>query len=393
MKTAQRILHVITAFDRGGAENHLADLIRHQRTCGIQVTVAYLRGHGSLGREMRQLGVKVQPLALRFYGDPRPLVSLRRLIKRGGFDLVHAHLPPAELYLRLALLGTSPETLPLVISKHNDCPFHALPGERAMESWVGARASAIIAISEAVRRYMVERGIGTPPSPLVTIPYGIDVAPFEEVTPEAIASLRAEWGAGRETLVIGFVGRLVEQKSIETLIRAFAIFLRQQSCDAKLVIVGNGPLLPALRRCASERGLAEHVVWAGFREDVPAVMKAFDVFALTSVFEGFGLVLGEAMAARRPVVATRVSAIPEVVVDGETGFLARARDPQSVADALTQLTESSTRARLGAAGYRRAFEHFTLERMWQSTDAVYAQAVRSPSIPETARGRAAAPVA
>jgi len=293
-------------------------------------------------------------------------------------------LPPAELYTRLALLGTPAITLPLVISKHNDCRFHALSGELPMERWVARRASAMIVISSAVRRYMTARGVGGAPCRMETIPYGIDVAPFERVSAEAGAALRREWGVGSGTLVIGFVGRLVEQKSIDTLIQAFALFLQRQRCDAKLVIVGDGPLMPVLRRCADQAGIAPHVVWAGFREDIPLVMRAFDVFALTSIFEGFGLVLVEAMAARRPIVATRVSAIPEVVVDGETGLLAEPRSSESVADALAQLADGALRAQLGAAGYRRAFEHFTLERMWQSTDDVYAHCLRAASVRDSA---------
>ena len=310
-------------------------------------------------------------LGLRFYGDLKPLAGLRRILKATHFDLIHAHLPPAELYARLALLGTPATALPLIISKHNDCAFHRLPGELAMERWVARRASATIVISDAVNRYMTARRVGAA-ARMTTIPYGIDVTPFDRVTDGEADALRREWGVERETFVVGFAGRLVEQKSIDTLIRAFALFLRQQPCDARLVIVGEGPLIPILRRFASDEGIASRIVWAGMREDIPVVMKAFDVFALTSIFEGFGLVLVEAMAARKPVVATRVSAIPEVVADGETGLLAEPRCPEAIASALAQLTDGALRARLGAAGYRRVIEHFTLDRMWQSTDAVYA---------------------
>jgi glycosyltransferase involved in cell wall biosynthesis len=377
MTAPLRILHVITAFDRGGAENHLADLVRHQRRSGVEVTIAYLRGTGAWAAGMREIGATVEDLALRFYGDLRPLVRLRRLIARGSFHLVHAHLPPAELYARLALLGTPASLLPLVISKHNDCAFHRLPGELLLERWVARRASAMIVISDAVNRYMTNRRVGLPPCRMETIRYGIDVAPFENVTPGAAANLRAEWGANPDTLVIGFVGRIVEQKNIETLIRAFALMQRDRPCDAKLVIVGDGPLVPALRRCASESGVGDRIAWAGFRADIPVVMRAFDVFALTSIFEGFGLVLIEAMAARRPVVATRVSAIPEVVAEGETGFLAEPRSAESVAAALAKLADRDLRAKFGAAGFRRASEHFTLDRMWKSTDAIYAACLKS----------------
>lgn len=379
MKPPARVLHIITAFDRGGAENHLAELVRHQEHSGIRVTIAYLRGRGSWAPEMRALGAEVHDLGLRFYGDLRPLRRLRKLVRCATFDLVHAHLPPAELYARLALLGISRETLPLVVTKHNDCRFHALPGELFMDRWVARRASAMIVISEAVGFYMTARGIGREPCRMEVVPYGIDVAPFDRVTPEAVSALRREWAAGSETLVYGFVGRLVEQKAITTLIRAFALFTKHTRCDVRLVIVGEGPLKAELQRCAEEAGIASLVVWAGFREDIPTVMNAFNVFTLTSIFEGFGLVLVEAMAARRAVIATRVSAIPEVVVHGETGILAAPLDTGSIATAMAQMTDRAVRTHLGAAGYRRAFEHFTLERMWQSTDAVYAHCLRDES--------------
>ena len=379
MNAPLRVLHVITAFDLGGAENHLADLVRHQRRTGVEVTIAYLRGTGAWTSEMRALGASVEYLGLRFYGDLRPLLRLKRLIARGAFHLVHAHLPPAELYARLALLGTPASALPLIISKHNDCAFHRLPGELLLERWVARRASAMIVISDAVSRYMKARRVGVPPCRMETIRYGIDVTPFENVAPCAIAKLRADWGANPATLVIGFVGRVVEQKSIDTLIRAFALMQRDHPCDAKLVIVGDGPLVPALRRCADEAGVGDRIVWAGFRADIPVVMRAFDVFALTSIFEGFGLVLIEAMAARRAVVATRVSAIPEVVADCETGCLAEPRAAESVAAALAKLADRDLRAQFGAAGFRRASEHFTLDRMWKSTDAVYAACLNVPA--------------
>jgi len=342
---------------------------------------------------MIALGVLVHDLALRFYGDPRPLARLRKLIASSAFQLVHAHLPPAELYARLALLGISAKALPLVISKHNDCPFHALPGELLMERWVARRASTMIVISDAVRRYMTTRRVGLAPCRMETIRYGIDPTPYEQVSPQSVADLRLTWGANPNTLLVGFVGRIVPQKSLETLIGAFALFMRGTPCDAKLVIVGEGPLRSQLRECATANGVTERVVWAGFREDIPAVMGAFDIFALTSNFEGFGLVLAEAMAARRPVVATRVSAIPEVVLDRETGLLAEPGSAESVAHALTQLLNPTTRARFGAAGHERVRQNFTLERMFAATDAVYEHALQPMALRQLAPETCTAPFA
>ena len=372
------ILHVITGIDRGGAENHLFDLVSHQRACGRRVTVAYLRGHGYWAGPLRERGAVVHDLRLRFYGDPRPLRKLRAILAATRFDLVHAHLPPAELYTRVALLSLGEKTLPLLISKHNDCPFHRLPGERLLGRWVAARAALVIAISAAVHRYMTGPALGLPARQVETILYGIDTAPYAQVPPAAVAALRREWGAGDDTLLIGFAGRFVEQKDIPTLLRAFARFLEIAPCDARLVLVGEGPLAAELRQCARAAGVAEKVVFPGFREDVPAVMRAFDLFAITSVHEGFGLVLVEAMAAERPVVATRAGALPEIVVDGATGFLAD--DVESIAQALARLTDRATRQRLGRAGRARVEENFALARMCAATDAAYARFLPAKTI-------------
>ena len=315
------------------------------------------------------MGARVEFLKLRFYGDPRPLRLLRAVVKSSRFDLIHAHLPPAELYTRAALATLGDDTTPLLISKHNDCPFHRLPGERALGRWVARRARMVIAISEAVNRYMTGPALGLPPAQVRTIRYGIDSTPYENVPPEKVAALRKEWAVSDDTFVVGFAGRFVEQKAIPKLLEAFALFRKTAPCDTRLVLAGRGPLESALRLRAAQAGIVDHVVWAGFREDVPVMMRAFDAFALTSVHEGFGLVLVEALAAERPVVATKSGAIPEVVIEGETGFLANS--PEEFAHALTRLGDPKLRARFGAAGRLRVQENFALERMCAETDAAY----------------------
>jgi glycosyltransferase involved in cell wall biosynthesis len=371
-----RVLHVITGIDRGGAEGHLFELVRHQRASGMTVAVAYLRGQGYFSGALRGLGAEVHPMGLRFYGDPRPWLRLRQLTSGGDFDLLHAHLPPAELYARLALLGL--DALPVIITKHNDERFSPGPFQRPLGRWVGKRAGHVIAISGAVNRYMAGPALGLDAGRLSTIHYGIDAAPFAAVADAEVAALRGAWGLARDALAIGFVGRLVEQKDLDTLLGAFALFA-PRCPQARLVIVGRGPLDSRLRRRALELAIDDRVVWAGFRDDIAAVMAAFDIFALSSKYEGLGLVLLEAMAARRPVVATRVSAIPEVVADGETGILVGPGDPEALAAAFERLQDHALRARLGEAGRLRVLGRFTLEQMCRATDELYAACVRARS--------------
>ncbi len=372
-----KVLHVMTAIDRGGAEGHLMELVTHQRAAGVEVAVAYLKGQGYWAPKMRELGVAVHFLDLKFYGHLAPVKALRKLVKGEHFDLVHAHLPPAELYVRLALLGISEQQLPLLITKHNDCAFHEQPGEGLLGRWVAKRAWKVVAISDAVRRFMIAPTLGLPDAQVETIVYGSNSKPYQSVAPEPVAALREQWKLPPEnSIVIGFAGRLVPQKDIKILLRAFALFSTAHARGARLVMVGMGPLEAEMKQFADDLGLGDTVIWAGFREDVPVVMNAFDVFALTSKHEGFGLVLVEAMAAGKPVVATRAGAIPEVVVDGETGYLAEIGDSTAISEAFTRLLDPKLRQRLGEAGRQRAMERFSLGRMFAETDALYERCFR-----------------
>ena len=219
-------------------------------------------------------------------------------------------------------------------------------------------------------------GLGVEQRKLQTIYYGIDAARFGQSPRASAACLRKQWGIAAEELAIGFVGRLVPQKDIGTLIRGFALFAATFA-EAKLVIVGSGPLNEELRRSAEELGISGRIVWAGFRDDIVTVMSAFDIFALTSIYEGFGLVLLEAMSSRLPVVATRAGAVAEVVADGETGILVGPRRPEEVAAAFHKLRDGRLRTRFGEAGRARVLREFTLGKMWQQTDALYARCVRA----------------
>lgn len=373
MSEPNALLHVTTTLSRGGAENHVAELVRHQRSLGAPVCVAFLRGTGSWAPELVSLGAEIHNLELKFYGDLSPLLKLRRLITRKKPALIHAHMPPAELYSRLALLGAAGRSLPLIITKHNAEPFYPGPLHALMGRIVARRASCVIAISDAVRRYMTGPGLGLPAEQIETIHYGIDPTPFREVSDADALALRRSWDVPDHAVLIGFVGRFVPQKSLDTLLEGFARLKASGGTDARLALVGTGPLEGILRRQAEQRGIADDIVWPGFREDIPTVMRAFDIFTLPSTYEGLGLVLLEAMAAGRPVVANRASAIPEVVVDQVTGLLVSIGNHDELAHAFARLSDPALRSTFGEAGRKRVMEDFTLQSMHRRTDELYAR--------------------
>jgi len=362
-------LHVITTINRGGAENHLVDLVRGQLAAGAEVSVAYMKGDGYWTDSLIAAGCPVVPLGLRRYGGIKPIVGLGMVLRTFEPDIVHAHMPPAELYARMAMMvfGFSGG---VVISKHNDERFFRGWGQRVVGRWVLRRATRVIAISDAVRRY-VEDNLRPRRDQVVTVHYGIDPAPYRAISPEVVSGVRAGWGIPQDAYVIGTVARFVPQKALHVLLKAYATYRSRAVRDSRLVLVGRGPLEGDLKQLAAALGIGSAVVWAGFREDIPAVMRAFDCFALTSEYEGFGLVLLEAMAAGRPVVATAVSAIPEVVADGATGILCPAGDIEAVAAAFSRLADPGLQTALGEAGALRVERNFSIDSMVRKTVAIY----------------------
>jgi glycosyltransferase involved in cell wall biosynthesis len=191
--------------------------------------------------------------------------------------------------------------------------------------------------------------------------------------------IRTELGLVPQDFLVGNVGRLALQKGQRHLILAMPLLLERVP-RAHAVIAGGGDLEDYLRDLSVEVGVADRVHVLGPRRDVPALMHAIDVFAMPSIWEGFGLVLLEAMAAGRPVVASRVATIPEVVVDGETGVLVPAGDPVALAEALAGLAHDSERARsFGEAGRERLRTRFSIEKMVGDTELLYRELLEERS--------------
>lgn len=367
-----KILHVITTINRGGAENHLKDLIELQiKTGNYEVSCAYLKGDAYWKEYLESIGCDVFCLDMNKYGDVLPVAKLRKYIQEKQPDILHAHLAPAELYARLALLMCD-GNIKMIISRHNHHRFYEGIAADWVERWVVTRASRFIGISESVREHF-SREMPSIASKFDCVPYGINTRPFEDVPQDIIDSARAQWSVDPDTLLFGTVARLVEVKGLHTLIDGFSQALKKiDSKKVKLVIVGAGPLEADLKSQANRLGVDENIIWAGFREDIPVVMNAIDVFVLTSLSEGFGLVLLEAMSSSRPVISTNVSALPEIVVDGETGILIPPGSPASLSEAMMKYYDNRSLVNLhGKAGLLRAKSKFGLDVMFERTDSVY----------------------
>ena len=239
-----------------------------------------------------------------------------------------------------------------------------------MSRWKYRQVDCFICASEAIRQMLVSDGV--PAARTVTVHEGIDL---ERVASAPAARLHEELFLPHQAPVVGNVAALVPHKGQRHFVEAAALVVRKVP-DARFVIAGEGELRPTLERLIKERHLEKHVFLAGFRPDVLSLHKAFDIFVMSSITEGLGTSLLDAMAAGKPIVATTTGGIPEVVVDGETGFLVPPRDDRAMAEAIvTLLKDSAQRAQMGAAGLARAQSKFSAERMLQG-DATRLQARR-----------------
>ena len=376
-----RILHVITSLARGGAQAHLLTLMRGQKRRGHEVELAYLKDP-VMTREFAD----VVPLPLQTHlgiaelGERAYAAILGRLwglVSAARPDVLHTHLLKADAYGAVA--GRFGGARATISSKHNDeAPLRRRP-VALLHGWLSRLDDRVIVLSDHVGRYVTTVG-RVPAHKVRRVYYGIDLNRPIALAHSAVRGIRRELDLPPEGPFLLCVGRLDPQKGHLTLLDSMARILQREP-DARLVLVGGAQqaepdYVAALRTRAAAGDLVGKVVFAGERTDVPRLMAACDVFVLTSEWEGFGLVLVEAMAAGKPVVATRVSGIPEVVLDRETGILVPSRNPEALATAVLKLlADPAEQRRLGTNGYHRVHTYFTADRMVDETIAIYREAL------------------
>jgi glycosyltransferase involved in cell wall biosynthesis len=317
---------------------------------------------GELFRRMSE-GMDLIPLAPRNEIDLAAAWRLSRVLKQLRPDVIHAHDPHAVAMASTALSIAMPAPRPpLVASRRIELRI----GQNSFSRWKYSQVDCFLAISHAVGARLV--GDGIPKDKIDIVHEGVDV---ERVAALPSGNVHAALFLPTHSPVVGTVGALVAQKAQHTLIDAAALVVRQVP-DVRFVILGEGELRPALEEQIRHKHLERHVFLAGFRPDVLELIKDFDVFALSSIQEGMCTSLLDAMAAAKPTVATAVGGVPEVVADGETGFLVPSRDHQALADKIvTLLKDEALRRQMGTAGLTRARRLFTVERMVEETAAAY----------------------
>jgi len=356
-------LHVDTARTWRGGQNQVLLTVNGLRAIGERAALV-AHPDGELRRRAAE-GLDLIPIAPRTEMDLSAAWTFSRVVKQLAPDVIHAHDPHgvAMASLALSLGAASAKSAPaLVASRRVD--FH-LKGN-SFSRWKYRQVDCFIAASEAIRQMLVTDGV--PADRTVTVHEGIDVDHVRAAPPVNVHD--AFW-LPHGAPVVGNVAALVPHKGQRYLIDA-AHLVVQQIPDARFVILGEGELREHLEKQVHEHHLEKHVLLPGFRTDVLGCIKGFDLFVMSSVTEGLGTSLLDAMACSRPIVATGAGGIPEIVEDEVNGLLVPPRDHTALAAAIVRaLKDDDLRRRMGEAGFARVSERFTVDRMVEKTADVY----------------------
>ena len=363
-----RTLHINTARGWRGGEQQSLYLVQGLRERG-HVAEAVAQPDEEFVQRVKAIGATVHEIRMRGEWDLLAAWRLRRLLREGRYDVTHAHTGHAHMLLALAAWRLRPRPL-VIVSRRVDFSLHKAPfGLSRLKYMMGV--DRFIAIGEFIREVMIRDGLDD--GRIRVVHSSQDPARFRNVE---VGALRAELGLPPGAPVLGNVAALVGHKAQCDLLDAMPAVLEALP-DLRLVIVGEGELRGALTAQAEALGIADRVVFAGYREDVLRFYHLFDVFVLSSKMEGLGGVSLEAMAMGCPVVATDAGGVPEIVRDGVNGILAPRRDPAALARGVIRMfRDADLRKRCVARGRRTVTEDFCADRMVEDTLAVYREALR-----------------
>jgi glycosyltransferase involved in cell wall biosynthesis len=373
-----KVLHVITKFWAGAGGNTLLTVLGTD-PARYETWVAGCEG-GPLWQRAEAAGIRCVQLK-RFRETISPLndlyvlAQLIRLIRRERPAIVHTHSAKAGFLGRLAawLCHT-----PVIIHTFHGLPFHDFMSKRRKRAYllldrlVRPLTDAFLAVAPRVAREAIEQRIA-PPGSVTVVPSAVEL---DQIPATPDPSVRVELGVAPHVPLIGTVGRLEYQKAPLDFVR-MAAQVAETHPDACFVMVGEGPLAADAKAEADRLGVTIH--FTGFRADAPRIASAFDVFVISSLYEGLGRALTEAVASGRPVVATAVNGVPDLIVPGATGLLAAPGDPASLAAGVRWLLDHPLEAaRMGDAGSRWVRWMFDPKLMCGLIDRTYCRLLGLP---------------
>jgi glycosyltransferase involved in cell wall biosynthesis len=356
-------VHVDTAKTWRGGQNQVLQLVTGLESLGHPTWLVAHAG-GELKRRAQE-GLRFVGLTPHSEFDMQAAWQLGRILRDAKPEVIHAHDPMGVALAAMALQMYRPAAgrAPLVVASRR-VDFHLK--RHAFSKWKYRHIDVFIAASAVIARILAHDGIAA--DRIEIVHDGVNLGLIDK---QPVVDAHAEFWLPHGAPIVGNVAALAAHKGQKHLVAAASQVI-QQVPDARFLIVGEGELQEALERQIKHLGLERHITLTGFRNDALSLIKSFDVFAMSSVTEGLGSAVLEAMAARRAVVATSAGGIPEVVDDGVTGLLVPPHDEPALAAALVELLGNRERRdAMGAAGRARVEASFSIERMVEKTLAVY----------------------
>ena len=371
-----KILHVVWSLEVGGAEKLAYDMIHALPADRFDALVCSVNQNGILGDRLRQEGYSVYHREKKPGLDWSTVRWLREIIAREKVDVIHAHQYSPLVYAVLAAVAN--RKLTLVYTEHGRIHPEVHHWKRTLLNPLLARlVDSLVSISEATRLAMIEYD-RLPGRRIRVIHNGVDFRKVRGMADIGLKRLELEIPDGYA--VVGTAARFDQVKNLPMMLRAFRRVLTRRP-ETLLLLAGAGSLEPELKALACELKMEKKVRFAGLRHDLPDLLRIYDVFLLSSFTEGISITLLEAMANGVPAVVTDVGGNPEVVLDGETGYLVPGGEDEAMAARILELLEHPAEAReMGARGMRRVAESFSFARMMESYRELYgAAAAPAPS--------------
>jgi len=348
MKEKIKVLEIIDSLGSGGAESLLKNFVLEAKKNNLfNIEIATLYSNAIFKDEIKNAGIPVWDLNLKYKYDFRGILKIIALIKKEKYDVIHVHLFPADVFAAIASLFL-PSNIKWIFSEHGaHNRRRTLKIFKILDNFTYSRYSKIVCVSKRVE-FALLNWIPSNKGKTKVIPNAVPIPKF--LNPCSV-----------KTYDILFVGRLTKQKSVEILLKAIKILKNKYSGNLKIAIVGDGELKENLNNLTVELGVNREVKFLGVRKDVKELMVSSKIFVLPSRWEGFGLVIIEAMSNMLPVIATNVGGIPELIENGKDGILVPPENPKALARAINSLLENKElREKLSQTAYKKVREKYSI---------------------------------
>lgn len=358
------ILHTESSTAWGGQENRILNEAVGIKSLGVRVIIACQPG-SKLSQRAREANIEVRVHPMRTSYDLSAIRFLLKLIRHEKVEVINTH-SGKDSFLG-AVAGRLSKLSPIIVrTRHLALPITS----KFTYSYLPHK---VVTVSEHVRQYLI-RDEGIKPEKVTTVPTGIDLERFSPVKAEEI--LRTELRLQRDTPIIGTIAIFRKKKGHHILLEAVPDILKVIPYTV-FVFAGNGPEQERIKIKVKEMNLEKHVIFLGLRSDIPDILKSLDIFVLPTLQEAFGTSIIEAMAVEKPVIASRVDGVPEIVKDGLNGILVEPGNPKNLTKAIIQLLQDRDGAeRMGIEGRKFVETYYTMDKMVKGMYNLYISLLR-----------------